>query len=390
MWATRRVQAFGLFLVAAGLTAAMVPVRSASVPSLEALGKALFSDTNLSHNRTVSCATCHDPAFGFADPRENGFDPPVGRAVSRGDDGKSIGDRNAPALGYAQFSPAFHLREDGEYVGGQFWDGRAATLEEQAGKPLLDPGEMGMENEGAVVRRLMENADYVAAFQAHFGDDVFDDPNLAVEALTEAIGAFERSAELAPFDSRYDRYLRGEVALTELEEAGRKLFFAEGLVNCNQCHQLHEHSDATAETFTGYAFHNVGTPVNTAVRKANESEDAADLGLLAHTDVNDPAQAGKFKVPTLRNVAVTGPYMHNGMFQDLRTVVVFYNQYTSKDPSVKINPETGKPWARTEFKKTLSLDELSDGLPLDDGQVDALVAFLKALTDQRYEHLLTE
>ena len=104
--------------------------------------------------------------------------------------------------------------------------------------------------------------------------------------------------------------------------------------------------------------------------------------------MTDPAQAGKFKVPTLRNVAVTGPYMHNGMFRDLRTVIVFYNQFTSRDPAVNINPETGKPWGRTEFKKTISLDELSDGLPLDDAQVDALEAFLKTLTDQRYEHLL--
>ena len=219
---------------------------------------------------------------------------------------------------------------------------------------------------------------------------MLDDPDRAFDALTNAIAAYERSTELAPFDSRYDRHLRGEIALTELEEAGRRLFFADGLVNCNQCHQLHDEAGAAGETFTGYAYHNVGTPINSAVRKANGGEDAADLGLLAHSDVVDPAQAGKFKVPTLRNVAVTGPYMHNGKFQDLRTVVVFYNQYTSKEPKVNINPETGEPWGRTEFKKTLSLDELSDGLPLDDGQVDALVAFLKALTDSRYEHLLKE
>ena len=390
MWTLWRVQAFGVFLVALCVTGSMDSVRSASVPTLEALGKALFSDTNLSHNRSQSCATCHDPAVGFSDPRDNGFEPPVSRAVSLGDDGKSIGDRNAPALGYVQFSPVFHQREDGTYVGGQFWDGREATLEGQAGKPILAPGEMGMKSKADVVGRLKENPDYIEAFQVHFGEDVLDDPDRAFDALTQAIAAFERSTELAPFDSRYDRYLRGEIALTELEETGRKLFFAEGLVNCNQCHQLQDEAGAPNETFTTYVFHNVGTPVNVAVRKANGGEEAADLGLLAHSDVTDPAQAGKFKVPTLRNVAVTSPYMHNGKFQDLETVVVFYNQYTSKDLAVNINPETGEPWGRAQFKKTLSLDELSDGLPLDDAQVDAMVAFLKALTDSRYEHLLSE
>ena len=250
MWAPGRVQAFGLLLVALAAAWMMGPVHGASIQTLEALGKALFSDTNLSHNRTMACATCHDPGAGFADPRDNGFAAPVSRAVSLGDDGMTIGDRNAPSLGYVQFSPVFHQRPDGAYVGGQFWDGREATLEAQAGKPLLDPGEMGMEDRAAIARRLKENPDYVAAFEFQFGDGVLDDADRTFEAVTKAIAAFERSAELAPFDSRYDRSLRGEVELTELEEKGRKLFFSEGIVNCSQCHLLHDGPGEPGETFT--------------------------------------------------------------------------------------------------------------------------------------------
>ncbi len=359
--------------------------------TLEDLGEALFFDTNLSKNRTQACATCHVPEAGFADPRDNGHGPQVSRAVSLGDDGQSIGGRNAPTAAYAGFSPEFHKNSEGVYVGGQFWDGRAATLEEQAGGPPLDALEMGMPSKQAVADRLQENPDYVAAFKEHFGEAIFDDADAAYAAMTRSIAAFERTGLFAPFDSRYDRSLRGEVTLTRQEELGRTLFFSQQFTNCNLCHQLRPIPGAAKETFTNYQFHNIGTPINRAVRKANGSpENAADLGLLAHGDVDEAEHAGKFKVPTLRNVAVTGPYMHNGLFNDLRTAVVFYNRYNSKDPAAQINPETGQPWGETEFEKTISMKELSHGPALDDERIDALVAFLKTLTDARYEPLLTD
>ncbi|MDA4846850.1 cytochrome-c peroxidase [Hoeflea poritis] len=362
-----------------------------AIESVAELGRALFFDANLSKNRSQSCSTCHAPDAGFADPRDNGYDDPVSRAVSLGDDGTSIGDRNAPTASYARFIPKFHLREDGEYVGGLFWDGREADLEGQAGGPPLNPIEMGMASKGHVVARLMENPDYVAAFKAHFGDTVFDDPENAYRAMTQSIAAFERTDAFAPFDSRYDRYLRGEVEFTKQEELGRTLFFSDQFSNCNQCHQLREIPGAERETFSNYEYHNIGTPVHTAVRAANGSGDKfADLGLLANTAVSDAEHAGKFKVPTLRNVAVTGPYMHNGVFKELRTVVAFYNQYNTQADSAKINPETGEPWGRTQFPKTLSVEELTVGPALEDERIDALVAFLKTLTDARYEHLLDD
>ena len=164
------------------------------------------------------------------------------------------------------------------------------------------------------------------------------------------------------------------------------LFFSEQFTNCNRCHQLQRLPGSEGETFTNYGFHNIGVPINSALRAVNGAEPGhRDLGLLANPRVDDPAQAGKFKTPTLRNVAVTGPYMHNGVFADLRTVVLFYNKYNSRSAKRRINPETGQPWRAPEVDGTLSLEDLEHGPALDDRRIDALVAFMKTLTDRRYE-----
>ncbi|MCV6595612.1 MAG: methylamine utilization protein MauG [Mangrovicoccus sp.] len=348
--------------------------------SLDALGEALFFDTNLSWNRTQSCATCHDPERAFTDPRG---------AASLGDDGESWGDRNAPTVSYAALTPGFHRSEDGVWLGGQFWDGRASELEDQAGGPPLNPVEMGMPDEAAVVARLKENADYIAAFESLFAPGILDDDAAGYRAMTEAIAAFERRPEISPFDSKYDRFLRGEVELTKDEELGRLLFFSQQFTNCNQCHQLKTSAIDPAEPFTNYEYHNIGTPENLVLREYNvASLGDQDTGLLLNPEVEDAAQAGKFRVPTLRNIAVTGPYMHNGVFEDLRTVVLFYNKYNSKSDARQINPETGEPFGAPEVDGTLSMSELTHGPALDDRRIDALVAFMETLTDARYEHLL--
>lgn len=357
---------------------------AAPFDSLEALGEALFHDENLSMNRTQACATCHDPEFGFVDPRETD----AGRAVSLGDDGVSLGDRNTPTASYAAFIPEFDREWDGDAEGGLFWDGRADTLEEQAGGPPLNPVEMGMADKPAVVARLKENPNYVISMQALFAPGVLEDAEAGYDAMTKAIAAFERTDVFAPFDSKYDRYLRGEVEFTKEEELGRVLFFSEQFTNCAECHQLRWSQTHPKETFTNYEYHNIGVPVNVAAREVNGAKDSTDKGLLQHPDVTDLEQMGKFRTPTLRNVAVTGPYMHNGVFEDLRTVVLFYNKYNSKDEMRQINPETGEKWRVPEIMHSLSVEELTDGPALDDKRIDALVAFMKTLTDARYEHLL--
>ena len=167
------------------------------------------------------------------------------------------------------------------------------------------------------------------------------------------------------------------------------LFFSQQFTNCNRCHQLRPRQCMAEETFSNYEYHNIGTPVNRLVRAANGlGDEHVDRGLLENPAVDDPAQKGKFKVPTLRNVAVTAPYMHNGVFQDLRSVVLFYNQYNSRAARRQINPETGKPWAEPEVRENRSLKDLRHGPALNDKRIDALVAFMKTLTDRRYEHLL--
>ncbi|WP_412776518.1 cytochrome-c peroxidase [Thalassospira lucentensis] len=350
-----------------------------------ALGEALYFDTRLSANRTQACATCHDPSTAFRDPR---FDVADG-AFSQGDDGKSLGDRNAPMAAYAKFSPTFHVREDGVAVGGQFWDGRAADLAEQAGGPPLNPIEMGMADKRTLIARLRDDEDYFAGFKALFGDDVWSDDDAAYRAMTQAIAAFEETDEFSPFDSKYDRFLRGEYKMTPQEELGRVLFFSQQFTNCNTCHMLKTSPTAEGETFTNYEFHNIGVPRNVATRGANDKDVAfTDNGLLDNPAIEDAGYRGKYKTPSLRNVAVTGPYMHNGVFSDLSTVVRFYNKYNSRAKANQTNPETGKPWGDAEVVDTISLTELEQGDALDSKRINAIVAFLKTLTDARYEPLL--
>lgn len=354
-----------------------------SEQALEDLGRALFHDVNLSASRSQSCATCHDPAHGFSDARDNG----VGAALSRGADGKSLGDRNAPTTAYAALIPPLTRDAGGEYQGGLFHDGRARDTAEQAGQPMLNPLEMQMPSAAAVVARVRENPAYVAAFTAHFGADLFADDEAAFKAIREAIAVFERSPVMLAFDSRYDRYLRGEVKLTADEDQGRVLFFS-SLTNCTSCHLLETTHLASRETFSSYRYFNIGLPANHAARAVNGRAGTVDRGLAANPTVNDERQVGKFRVPTLRNVAVTAPYMHNGVFRDLHTAIFFYNQHLVKNADNAINPETGQAWGAPEVPATVEHDKLALGQPLDDERIALIVAFLNTLTDKRFEPLL--
>jgi cytochrome c peroxidase len=351
----------------------------------EILGQQLFFDVNLSKNRTQSCATCHNPSHGFIDDRNNG----VKGAASLGDDGQSIGDRNAPTATYALFSPDFHRNKKGQYVGGQFHDGREKNLKGQAGGPPTNPGEMAMPDKAATVTRILENKAYVRQFKTLYAKTIFEDKDKAYAAMADSIAHFEKTAFFAPFDSKYDRYLKGEYKLTQQEDLGMTLFFSQQFTNCNLCHQLNKSPISKTETFSNYEYHNIGTPINTALRKANgKANDFIDHGLLDNPAIDDTKQDGKFKVPTLRNIAVTAPYMHNGVFSDLKTVVLFYDQYNSKRAKRKINPETQQPWGKPEVAENISLTELKTGPALSNKRINAIVAFLKILTDKRYEHLL--
>lgn len=347
------------------------------------LGRALFFDTRLSAGRNLSCSSCHDPARAFSESRDNG----VGRAASLGDDGTSLGDRNAPALTYAMLTPPFGRDADGGYHGGLFVDGRAESLAGQAREPIVNPAEMALPAT-ALPGRLAEDSAYVEAFGRLLGPVAIGSPKRALQSVATAIAAYESTGEFAPFDSRYDRFLRGEIELTREEEIGRVLFFSE-LINCNRCHLVDRREHRRNEVFTSFRYHNIGVPVNRHLRERNGRRDGhADPGLAGNPAVNDEAQAGRFRVPSLRNVAVTGPYMHNGVFAELETAILFYNRFLLVDAASQVNPETGQPWRPAEVPGTIDMDLLRGGQPLTAARVAYLVAFLETLTDARYEHLL--
>jgi cytochrome c peroxidase len=396
------------FLVGCGGSSSSSPAFSTKAQ----LGEALYSDVNLSNDRTQSCATCHSLENGLADNRDQAghvSDTPF--AGSLGDNGTSLGDRNAPTAGYASLSPEFTTAQTTRqrfntnsgfrtytgYLGGQFWDGRESNLVGQAKGPPTNPGEMAMPSRAAVVDRIMENSDYVSAFETLYGADIFNDSAApspaAYDAMADSIAAFEETDQFAPFDSKYDRSLQGEYEYSVISKAieGKALFFSQEFTNCSACHQLASQG-SVQEAFTGFEYHNIGVPVNSNLRSINGVQ-GPDVGLYKHLkdnlNVDDATQKGKFKVPTLRNVAVTAPYMHNGIFNELSTVIEFY-QHAKNTAAGNLNPETNTVWGPAEVSENISDTELSSGTKdlTDAGNVEALECFLLSLTDAKFEHLL--
>ena len=346
----------------------------------KALGEVLFFDKSISFNKTQSCSTCHSPDTAFVDQRKNS----ANQMVSEGDNPHLHGNRNANTALYAMFSPDFHFDEKiQDYVGGQFWDGRAKDLAEQAGGPPVNPVEMGMPDKKAIVERLKADPTYYKPITDLYGESIWADTDKIYAIMEKAIGEFEKQELFAQFSSKYDRALKGEAELTALESEGKALFFDKTRTNCSNCHQSSEANSAT-ETFTNYRYFNIGVPSNQELIKHNKlAADFVDNGLLDNPMVKgDKKQKGKFKVPTLRNISVTAPYMHNGVFRDLKTVLLFKDSFNN--PNRKINPETGKAWEKAEYAQTINPDVLK-AKPFTDEEINALEAFLKTLTDEAYE-----
>ena len=351
--------------------------------TMESLGRLLFFDQSLSKTGNQSCATCHDPANGFADVRDNA----AARAVSVGDDGHSFGTRNTPSITYASFGPPFALDGEG-YLGGFFMDGRARDLAAQAIEPFVNPIEMALPDHESLLDLVSQNPTYKLLLTTILGEHFANDRTKLLATIAQAIVAFEKSPFFSSFDSKYDRYLAGEIELTALEERGRSLFFSQ-LANCSQCHLRNTATVNGNETFTNYRYHNIGIPSNEQVAAITATPRALpDAGLFNNPIVDEQTARGKFKVPSLRNVAVTAPYMHNGVFRDLQTTVHYYNQFIVKNLNTRTNPETGKPWREPETADNISLDILKQGQPMDQQRIEAIVAFLKTLTDKKYEALL--
>ncbi len=347
------------------------------------LGQALFFDPSLSSPPGQSCAACHDAGSAMTDPDRT---LPVSKGVVPG----RAGNRNAPTAMYAAFSPDFHFdKEEGLYVGGQFLDGRAATLEEQAKGPFLNPLEMANPDKRSVVEKVRRAA-YSAQFDKVFGQGALDDTDAAYERITEALAAFQRTPQFSPFSSKYDAYLAGKTKLTKQELRGLRLFEAEDKGNCAACHPSKPGPGGEPPLFTDFTYDNLGVPRNpdNPFYKLPAQLNPAglhwvDRGLGATVDKR--SEDGKFKVPTLRNIELTGPYMHNGYFRTLRGTVVFYNDRDKKPPCRKnmVSEEEAlkqKCWPAPEVISNVNRDELGD-LGLSAREIDDIVAFMKTLND---------
>ncbi len=369
----------------------------------QALGEQLYFDLTLSTNDNQACASCHTPAAAFADPR-NTTDP-VNSPVSPGSTNGDFGTRNAPSAAYARFSPSFHWDGDeGLYEGGQFWDGRDNNLAGQASRPPLNPVEMALPDKEAVINKLLLNPDYVTAFWNVYGIDLNEASTthagvLAVyDRMAQAIGEFEKTLAFSEFSSRFDYWLAGRYEMTSQEEKGMKLF--NGKAKCNLCHLSNAHSAPDGNgiippLFTDFTYDNLGIPVNPRIAELHGAPLPVDYGLGGRADIAaiDPAvsgngdvvsagQAGKFKVMTLRNIAATAPYGHNGFFATLEEIVHFYNTRDAlADCAAHPAPDVGvNCWPAPEVALNVNADELGN-LRLTENQEADLVAFLKTLTD---------
>jgi cytochrome c peroxidase len=349
----------------------------------EKLGELLYFDTDLSLNKNQSCASCHMPK-GFADP-ENSADP-KNNVVSDGSVAGKHGGRNAPSSAYAAFTPIFHWTSHmAMYMGGQFWDGRAPTLTDQAQGPFLNPVEMAMPSKAAVLMAIgnednKNNAKYTALFSSVYDINLENFlsmsnttyVNAAYVNVADAIAAFEKSKHLNKFNSKYDYFLAGETTLTDVETLGMELF--NGKAKCSNCHTSKmltapDGSDMPP-LFADYTYHNIGIPKS---KNPLIAHDPIDNGLGGRPDIaaNDPdgLQLGKHKVVTLRNVTLTAPYGHNGYFASLKDIVHFYNTRDVGD------------WDEPEVSANIMKMGMIGDLGLTSDEEDAIVAFMETLTD---------
>jgi cytochrome c peroxidase len=276
-----------------------VAIPSDNPPTVEtiALGRRLYYDPILSVDNTVSCATCHDPQFGYADPK------PFSEGV-----GKKFGTRHAPSVLNAA------------YYNAQFWDGRAPSLEKQAEGPVQNPLEMAHTLTG-VEKRLNADPDYRELFAQAWGFGP-----ITYEMVEKSIASFERT--LISANSPFDRWKYGhdEKAVSPAVKRGFMVFTSRKKANCAACHTVGK----KYALFTDNKFHNIGVGV--------DAGQITDPGLYAVT--HNEADRGKFKTPSLRNVAITGPYLHDGSLKDLKQVIDFYvgagNSNPNLDPQIHV------------------------------------------------------
>jgi cytochrome c peroxidase len=313
---------------------------STTMSAAALLGQKIFADTALSASGTQSCASCHVSASAFAeDASAGGVDH--GSPVPLGGSGMDqAGFRNTPSLMYTSLTPDFYFASDGSPNGGFFRDGRAVTLADQARLPFTTSFEMANAEAAAVVAKL-KTRPWLADFVALYGNAALNDPDTALARMGSALAAFEtEEPTFNPFSSKFDAYQHGQATLTAQELNGMALFNNATKGNCSACHPSTSADGATPPMFTDHSYDNLGVPRNPLIAANNagaasyvpvNSTDGVqtyyDLGVCGpfrEQAVYLAASCGQFKVPTLRNIAVTAPYFHNGRFTTLKDAVGFY------------------------------------------------------------------
>jgi cytochrome c peroxidase len=377
----------------AGLTRPQAYARAAQ---LEALGRALFADPSLSASGQLACATCHDPGHAFGPP--NALPVQLG-----GKDMRQPGIRAVPSLKYLQVVPQFteHYFEsddegddsiDNGPTGGLTWDGRVDRGRDQARLPLLSPFEMANRDAADVVAKV-RNGSHAEDLRRIFGGTIFDDPDKAFAAVTEALEVFQQnSRDFYPYSSKYDSYLAGRVALTEQEARGLALFNDPHKGNCGNCHRSIRGRDGTPPQFTDYGLIAVGVPRNRAI-PANADADFFDLGACGplRTDLSGRSKyCGRFRTPTLRNVSLRTSFYHNGAVHSLREAVAFYvdrdtdpGKWYPRDVTGRVQKFDDLP---QPYRDNVDMEPPFGGRPgdppaLSPSEIDDVVAFLNTLTD---------
>jgi cytochrome c peroxidase len=333
--------------VSSELYAAAIARSREPTQALISLGEKLFKDKRLSLDDSVACETCHDPAKGFTDHR--------GAATSAGVQGK-LGQRNAPTVLNAMFQAT------------QFWDGRAPSLEDQAKLPIINPIEMAQKSPDNVVAKVRNIPEYSAAFKSIFGGEAtYDD-------IAAAIAAFERTQYSG--NSPFDHFMAGDQnAMSESAKRGWALF--QGKARCSACHAF----NSVSPLFSDQKFHNIGIAAHKqnfvelarkalAIIKTGDVKQIDELALQTEYSelgrflvTKNQADIGAFKSETLRNIGITGPYMHDGSLTTLWDVMDHYNKGGVPNPF---------------------LDGGMERLALSEAEIDDLVAFLFTLTDDRF------
>ena len=403
----------GLLVVSLFMLVAATGMGTASaLTPKEQLGKSIFFDTNLSINKNQSCATCHGPEVGFTGPQS---DVNASGAVYEGSISGRFGDRKPPTAAYATVSPILHMDKGGLWIGGNFWDGRATgeklgnPAADQALGPFLNHVEQALPDSACVVYRVCianpvsfegvwgagacgiawpTDIDTVCATEGSvvaLSDEDRAKSNTAYDNIGLSIAAYESSSEINAFTSKFDSH-----KFSREELIGFALFRGKG--KCRLCHI----SNGKNPLFTDFTYDNLGVPKNPENPVYNVNPGFVDEGLGSFLrtagypeEVYEP-EIGKVKVPTLRDVDLrpysgfVKAYGHNGYFKSLKGIVHFYNTRDVRPecpgPYTEAQALAADCWPPPEVPGTVNREELGN-LGLTDKEEDAIVAFLKTLSD---------